>query len=408
MPPSQVPATPGLLARLRYYATFVVAAICFIVLGIPLIPLAIILRALFGVTDLIYPFGKFGARCYLMTAGARVRAFGYENISPDKPYVFVSNHQSIYDIPVIFWSLNYQIRIIAKESLARFPVLGWHLKRGGHLWFRGGHGQDQSLLLHRGGAHLPGIPLGQRALLLLGLEDVHRPLVARQQVGAVVGGEEVRQGLHPRHDADEVVVAQGEDRVHQVVALALIAQGHLQAIGQEVQDFGGDLREGAERVADLPFRRVSGRGAAVEADVEVDLPADAGRLLTVAERDRHRFIRVPGALDGRNRQRVTVTDVYFDTPVDRLVDIRMIRPGNPTPPWPNRFDQFQFTNIHLDHQGTPLRTLIFLDAQDATHAPTNFTFTNLSINNTRVTASTTSLLSSILSVRAPAASPTFN
>ncbi len=107
-------------------------------------------------------------------------------------------------------------------------------------------------------------------------------------------------------------------------------------------------------------------------------------------------------------QRVTVTDVYFDTPVDRLVDIRMIRPGNPTPPWPNRFDQFQFTNIHLDHQGTPLRTLIFLDAQDATHAPTNFTFTNLSINNTRVTASTTSLLSSILSVRAPAASPTFN
>jgi len=28
----------------------------------------------------------------------------------------------------------YQLRIIAKESLARFPVLGWHLKRGGHLF----------------------------------------------------------------------------------------------------------------------------------------------------------------------------------------------------------------------------------------------------------------------------------
>jgi 1-acyl-sn-glycerol-3-phosphate acyltransferase len=48
--------------------------------------------------------------------------------------VFVSNHQSIYDIPVIFASVPFQLRIIAKASLARFPVLGWHLKRGGHLF----------------------------------------------------------------------------------------------------------------------------------------------------------------------------------------------------------------------------------------------------------------------------------
>ena len=46
----------------------------------------------------------------------------------------MSNHQSIYDTPVIFASLPYQLRIIAKESLARFPVLGWHLRRGGHLF----------------------------------------------------------------------------------------------------------------------------------------------------------------------------------------------------------------------------------------------------------------------------------
>jgi 1-acyl-sn-glycerol-3-phosphate acyltransferase len=35
---------------------------------------------------------------------------------------------------VIFASLPYQLRIIAKASLARFPVLGWHLRRGGHLF----------------------------------------------------------------------------------------------------------------------------------------------------------------------------------------------------------------------------------------------------------------------------------
>ena len=37
-------------------------------------------------------------------------------------------------MPVLFASLPYQLRIIAKASLARFPVLGWHLKRGGHLF----------------------------------------------------------------------------------------------------------------------------------------------------------------------------------------------------------------------------------------------------------------------------------
>jgi 1-acyl-sn-glycerol-3-phosphate acyltransferase len=70
----------------------------------------------------------------LKTTGVRVAVEDLDRIEPRKTYVFVSNHQSIYDIPVIFASLPYQLRIIAKASLARFPVLGWHLKRGGHLF----------------------------------------------------------------------------------------------------------------------------------------------------------------------------------------------------------------------------------------------------------------------------------
>jgi len=70
----------------------------------------------------------------LKTTGVRVAVEGLDRIEPGRTYIFVSNHQSIYDIPVIFASLPYQLRIIAKASLARFPVLGWHLKRGGHLF----------------------------------------------------------------------------------------------------------------------------------------------------------------------------------------------------------------------------------------------------------------------------------
>jgi len=73
------------------------------------------------------------SRLILVTTGVHVDVRGLERLTPGRTYVFVSNHQSIYDIPVIFWSLPYQLRIIAKESLGSFPFLGWHLRRTGHL-----------------------------------------------------------------------------------------------------------------------------------------------------------------------------------------------------------------------------------------------------------------------------------
>ena len=99
--------------------------------------------------------GYFAHRCarawswlILKTTGVRVEVEGLERIVPGKTYVFVSNHQSIYDTPVIFASLPYQIRIIAKTSLAKFPVLGWHLRRGGHLFVDRRH-PDRAGILKR-------------------------------------------------------------------------------------------------------------------------------------------------------------------------------------------------------------------------------------------------------------------
>ena len=73
------------------------------------------------------------SRLILLTTGVHVTVEGLERLAPGTSYVFVSNHQSIYDIPVLFWSLPYQLRIIAKESLGAFPFLGWHLRRTGHM-----------------------------------------------------------------------------------------------------------------------------------------------------------------------------------------------------------------------------------------------------------------------------------
>ena len=84
--------------------------------------------------------GHFAHKCarawswlILATTGVDVTVRGLERVTLGKTYVFVANHQSIYDIPCLFWSIPFQLRIIAKESLGRFPVLGPHLKRTGHM-----------------------------------------------------------------------------------------------------------------------------------------------------------------------------------------------------------------------------------------------------------------------------------
>jgi 1-acyl-sn-glycerol-3-phosphate acyltransferase len=69
----------------------------------------------------------------LATTGVRVTIIGLNRLDRNRTYVFASNHQSIYDIPVLFTALPFQLRIIAKQSLGSFPVLGWHLRRTGHM-----------------------------------------------------------------------------------------------------------------------------------------------------------------------------------------------------------------------------------------------------------------------------------
>jgi 1-acyl-sn-glycerol-3-phosphate acyltransferase len=82
-------------------------------------------------------FGHWCARMWakliLVTTGVRVDVEGLERLQPGRTYVFVSNHQSHYDTAVVFAKLPFQLRIISKDAIGRFPVLGWHLRRTGHI-----------------------------------------------------------------------------------------------------------------------------------------------------------------------------------------------------------------------------------------------------------------------------------
>lgn len=78
-------------------------------------------------------FARLWARCILSTIGARVTVEGLDKIDISRPHVYVVNHLSALDIPVLYVYLPFQFRILAKRELFRYPFMGWHLRRSGQI-----------------------------------------------------------------------------------------------------------------------------------------------------------------------------------------------------------------------------------------------------------------------------------
>ncbi len=78
-------------------------------------------------------FGKIYGRTMLRMAGIKVDV-DLSALDPKGHYVFMCNHQSLFDIPILFDALwDYHMRFVAKESLFRIPVYGKALGNAGHI-----------------------------------------------------------------------------------------------------------------------------------------------------------------------------------------------------------------------------------------------------------------------------------
>lgn len=97
---------------------------------------------------LLAPFSKFTtsfirvwARAILALAGTRLEIKGAAFLTPGKTFVFIANHQSLFDIPVIFCSSPILPRMVAKKELFSIPFFGWGIRllryipidRGNHV-----------------------------------------------------------------------------------------------------------------------------------------------------------------------------------------------------------------------------------------------------------------------------------
>jgi 1-acyl-sn-glycerol-3-phosphate acyltransferase len=76
---------------------------------------------------------KGWARAILAASGVRVRTVGLDSLPRDRPLVYISNHQSFFDILAIISVLPDGLRFVAKKELAKVPVFGRAMRNAGHI-----------------------------------------------------------------------------------------------------------------------------------------------------------------------------------------------------------------------------------------------------------------------------------
>ncbi len=134
-------------------------------------PLIMLLTTGFGCLSLLaslwdrtgrqqHAIAQVWARTLLWVTHSPVQVHGRERLRGIGSAVYVSNHLSYMDTPVLYGYLPFQFRIFAKQSLWKLPFIGWHLRRSGQVSVDQTTARNSVASLNRGVATLrSGLPL---------------------------------------------------------------------------------------------------------------------------------------------------------------------------------------------------------------------------------------------------------
>ena len=111
-----------MIAALRSVATYVSVALYVLLVGPPVLLIAIA----FNRRALLYRVGHLGVRLGLVLSGIKIVVEGREHIQRHRAAVYAVNHASNVEPPIIFDALHElfpRLRIVYKAELRKLPVL---------------------------------------------------------------------------------------------------------------------------------------------------------------------------------------------------------------------------------------------------------------------------------------------
>jgi 1-acyl-sn-glycerol-3-phosphate acyltransferase len=101
----------------------IILLIFYVVLVVLLTPVLLVCWPL-GIRDPLLRVAKWAMGVSRRILALKVEVQGLENIDPHKSYVFMANHLSFLDGPLLFYVIPQLVRVILKKSIFRIPVVG--------------------------------------------------------------------------------------------------------------------------------------------------------------------------------------------------------------------------------------------------------------------------------------------
>lgn len=139
----------------------------------------IILARIPGTSGLLQKLEKIWAQGLVWTAGLDIEA-DVAHLDQDRTYLFIANHQSLLDIPILLCLLRrWYPRFVAKNSLFTIPLFGPGMRRTGHLGVdrensrQGMRDMQEAVNRLQQGQSLVIFPEGTRGREEDGLQDFH-------------------------------------------------------------------------------------------------------------------------------------------------------------------------------------------------------------------------------------------
>ncbi|MBK9183935.1 MAG: 1-acyl-sn-glycerol-3-phosphate acyltransferase [Ignavibacteria bacterium] len=107
--------------------TWLILAVIFVVTALYAV-VAMMHMILFRNEEVFFAYSRSWSKLLLWFSNVHVTMEGASALRPGERHIYVSNHASLFDIPVILANVPDNVRIMYKRELRKIPIFGWCLR----------------------------------------------------------------------------------------------------------------------------------------------------------------------------------------------------------------------------------------------------------------------------------------